>query len=388
MLLPGWAKYLPSEVIWRSFDDSEMLSRMTSNRFAEEIAWVFAPISISARALLDYQDLFCLKHSARLMPTAFIPHVSEMLQNLPFCLPVFPLIFRFIENDQAEVLLRLFDSSPDTALLCLAPLAESLSIFFPHVKLHSTTIDLRRCSLFAQLKFFAKIGCPKLIPPQLFSTEICDRRELKWALRLSILLPADQMADRHIALLFDFPLESLESFLEAAAFREPRPVTLRALASMMATGRRAVRERAVHAVHEALKRPTTQIHFLALVGLALADIDDTVRDLAESAVRYHVRLREVAGSAVQADSALPAAMNLTVFFDAEISLTRFAALLPAVAVNEVAMQVMREANARSVFGRRLMELCKVVRRIAGLHLQSAPIRQLPIAFISDAGNPL
>jgi hypothetical protein len=376
----GWERFLPSPEIWRNIGDRAAIERMTTPEFADELYAIVDPVTVPVDIVLASRNPSLIKRTAKIFPRAFVPFVDEILDSGNF-VKVIERVFPFVD-DKVGTLLRVSSVSLDTALLCSVCLNPIVTKSF--VRTGALSIAFEECSFLACLRFFVRMRLPA--PASLFPLpgEVASPREMKWILRASQFLPFRDSLNWHLAFAPRIPVDVLASFFAVVSPGELSASEFRTFAKVINNHNAGVRQRALTVVHESLKKPATNVHWLAMIAFCLADSHDSVREYAESSVKYHAKLRRMANSAITAEYAIPALLNLVVWFQGNAScIQMFLDLLAPELGQSVLAAVRQGANQKSQFGGRLAQLCG---RFCRSHARAE--LEIPDVFVADKDNDL
>jgi hypothetical protein len=299
-----WQRYLPSVQVWYNIRDLKKVERLTSPEFAHQIGAITNEIAINPSEIIETDDKFLIRKTANLFPQLFLSSLSYVLefptnQNLFVIKPLLPLI-----EDKTAILKNLAEIGTKAALIQIASIAPPIHVAYPILTVEGFHFDLSEFGDSFVLHFFAKLSNPSLIPSLVWQMEITSVRQLKRIIKLARISSNDRLLRILIKKFDEFPIECFTSFL-SCGLSVSTEIMKKVADFVRFNENSSVRHMILEKLHEALKKPSTDVRFLGIFGLVVDDCDSEILEFAEKSIEYHVRLRKAVGTSVLAEYCLP-----------------------------------------------------------------------------------
>jgi hypothetical protein len=288
--------------VWHNINNLKKIEELTNIQFASQIGVAIKAIPVDPSKVIEVHDRYLVKNAGSLFPDIFISQIPRVLQfptnyNLAIIKPMIPFI-----RDKKAIARRLAEIGTPAAIMQLANSCFSIRVTYPILQIHHYEFDLSAFTDSFVLKFFGKLANPALTPSRIWQIEITSLRDLRRIIKLAKHSSSNKLLEILIDNFNNFPNTCLDSFFSSGITASTQ--LLKRLAHSIQSNRDfSVRYSLLQKLHEMLKKPSTDVRFLAIFGLALKD--PKVAEFAEDSIEYHVRLRKETETSVLAEYCLP-----------------------------------------------------------------------------------
>lgn len=259
----------------------KMMKKRTSTDEAYLIMGLYQPNPLDTSSLLKCTDLSIVKEIAKVFPEDFEIEIPQMIKRGSLTDITVLSCMKNVDIDdetRKEILSKLVSIINKKDKNCSAALKAFAFLYKNEFNSILQEISFKKKDFKDEVKFFARIGDPKIVPEKLHnriksSINEMDENTVRSTLRLVSLSKDEETVKIHLSLLEKYPKIIFKSFLtiadEIAEFNTPE--VFRTIAYVMQHPECEVRTDAIASLTQAMKNPKTPIQFLALFALSATD---------------------------------------------------------------------------------------------------------------------